>query len=242
MNLLLKSQLWLLLALSFGCSTKLRISAEHRGEVERLLVSKEPNRYLRLSFYVTPFFGDSTKRLLTVLPPEEVDWIAHPDGKTVSPGAVETILPVGTRVRITHVEFPTAWALAERLVYTPRTHPWVFLEIEGQPKDVPIVLVLRPDGRDAQEVLNDVDQFLSLENPKLQLIQWPEPIQTAVTQKVALTDMPALALEMSWGFPERKNVSYDNGARKEEWIYPGKRRMANLVDGRVVKFQVTEKN
>jgi len=48
------------------------IPTEERTRLERDLTGKDRERFLRLSYYVTPFFGDATKRLLTAVPPDEV--------------------------------------------------------------------------------------------------------------------------------------------------------------------------
>src|SRR4051794_27185727 len=111
-------------ALLSGCATYTALGSDDRASLERDLTGRQSERFLRLSYYVTPFFGDASKRLLTAVPPEQVRLLEQPNGSTVNPGPAERILPAGTRVRISRIEFPTPWAMTERVLYTPRTQPW----------------------------------------------------------------------------------------------------------------------
>jgi len=221
---------WLLLG---GCVSHTVLTLDERNALERELAAGAKDRYLRMSFYVTPFFGDATKRLLAAVPPEEIRMLEYPDGTPVNPGEVQKILPAGTPVRITKVEFPTAWVMAERVLYTPRIQPWIYLEASGEKGPTPLILVLRPGIKTQAEFLSDLERFLSERDP-LAAGNFPEPVRAAIREKKALMDMTAEALEMSWGYPEKKQVSYEGPSRREDWIYPGGARIAHLIDGRVV--------
>jgi hypothetical protein len=48
--------------------------------------------------------------------------------------------------------------------------------------------------------------------------------------------MPSDALEMAWGYPERKEISFEGDRRKEVWRWPGGKRVAVLLDGRVTEL------
>lgn len=235
-----RSHRWLsfpvLLVLLPACAAQVLIPAEERLNLERQLTGKDRDRFVRLSFYVTPFFGDSSKRLLTPVPPNEVRMLEEPGGATVSPGAIEAIVPAGKHARIAKVEFATAYAIAERVPYTPRTQPWVYLEVEGQPKDRPLILVLRQQLKSSAEFLAEVDRYLSQEDPAPVLAGFSEPVQQAIKEKSALMDMPADALEFAWGYPERKKVRFEEAQKVEEWHYADDRRVATLTDGRVSNF------
>src|SRR5262245_9872490 len=125
------SGLWLA-----GCATNQTIvPPEQRASLKRNLEGQD--RYLKLSFYATPFFGDATKRLLTPVPPEQVRLLEQPNGTPINPGAVEATFPAGTEVRIRALDFPTALAQTERVLVTPRTQPWLTVEVAGTPKGAP---------------------------------------------------------------------------------------------------------
>src|SRR5262245_7045834 len=69
--------------LALGCATYTRLPLEDRGSLERDLTGTHSEKYLRLSYYVTPFFGDASKKLLTPLPPEEVRLLRQPTGAPI---------------------------------------------------------------------------------------------------------------------------------------------------------------
>src|SRR5438105_99625 len=100
--------IWLLCA----CATANElVPPEQRAGLKRELEGEE--RYLKLSFYSTPFFGDAARKLLTPVPPAQVRLVESPDGSPLDPGEIERTFPAGTAVRIKHLEFPTARAQLE---------------------------------------------------------------------------------------------------------------------------------
>lgn len=229
----------LLVLLGTGCTSHTQIAPEDRASLEHTLSGPEADRYLRQSMYITPFFGDASKRLLTPYPPQEVLLINDTKGQTLNPGPIEATLPAGAKARIRQIEFPTAWVVTERILYSPRTLPWVYVDVEGAPKGPPLVFVLPSTLKTREEVLAEVDRTLTRQDPAAQLAAFPQPVQEAVRQKKSVQDMPAEALEMSWGPPEKIRRTLEGTLRNEEWIYPGGLRHAFLSDGRLVKVQET---
>ena len=219
-----------------ACASYTALAPADRELLERELTARDGTAYLRLSYYVTPFFGDASKKLLTPVLPEQVRLLESPSGDPISPGPVEKTLPAGRRVRVLKVEFPTSWAVTERMVYTPRTQPWVFLAAEGEKNELPFVMVLRPQLRTPDEVRQELARYLSSEDLRPQLERLTGPVLEAVQRKDVVADMPAEALEMAWGYPEVKKLSFEGQARRELWRWPGGTRSATLVDGRVTEF------
>jgi hypothetical protein len=140
-------------------------------------------------------------------------------------------------VRITKVEFPTSFAVAERVLYTPRTQPWVYLRPMDQTEELPLILVLKPQIRSNEEFVAELERYLSNTDPAPILARWSEVIREAVRSKTAVLNMPADALEMAWGYPERKQISFADSVKNEQWSYPGAHRIAYLTDGRVAKLE-----
>ena len=228
----------LLLTLLFtACTTtQVFIPVEDRPRLERQWVGED--RFLKVSCFSTPFFGDATKKLLTPVDPSQVRLLDNPDGTPIDPGAIETTFPAGTRVRIKKVEFPSALTMAERVLITPRTLVWIFLDLAGTSKTAPPqVLVLRPGIKDSTEFLTEVERYLTSENPAPRLAAFSDGVRAAVVAKKAIPDMPAEALEMAWGYPERKRITFDGERKEETWTWPGNKRVARLVDGRVTELR-----
>ena len=69
------------------------------------------------------------------------------------------------------------------------------------------------------------------------LSTWSDPIRDAVKTKMAVADMPGEALEMAWGYPERKKVTLEETGRTETWFYADGKKSAVLIDGRVNRLE-----
>jgi hypothetical protein len=220
-----------------GCATsQVFVPAEQAATLQRTLAGEE--RFLRIAFHVTPFFGDSTKKLLSPVAPDQVRLLTNPDGSAISPGPSERVLAPGTPVRILKVEFPTAYVMSERVLFTPRSLAWVYLDIAGTPKQSPpFILVLRPGLKDDNEVKTELDRALSRESPSALLESFTDAVRAAVLEKRALVDMPADALEMAWGYPERKKFELDGPTKVETWFYADGRKSAVLRDGKVSELK-----
>jgi len=167
-----------------GCASYTALAPADRELLERELTARDGTAYLRLSYHVTPFFGDASKKLLTPVLPEQVRLLEGPAGDSISPGPVEKTLPAGRRVRVLKIEFPTSWAVTERMVFTPRTQPWVFLAVEGEKNEVPFVLVLRPQLRTPDEVARS---WHATSPPRISAPSWSASPARSVRQSSART-------------------------------------------------------
>lgn len=218
-----------------ACATsQVMVPPEQRAALKRSLEGQD--RYLKLSFYATPFFGDSTRRLLTPVPPEQVRMLEQPDGTPILPGPIEAIFPAGTVVRLKALDFPTPIAQTERVLMTPRTQTWLTVDVAGTPKDAPpYVLVLRRLIKDDRELEAEVDRWVTRENPKDRLSGFTDAVQNAIAQKKVVVDMPAEALEMAWGYPDRRVLAVDGEKKKETWVWPGPKQVV-LLDGKVAEL------
>lgn len=232
------SLLVLPVALATACASQTKLSAEDRTALQHdLTTGPAAVRYLKASSYITPFFGDASKRLLTPYPPEEVRLLNDTAGKPINPGPVQALVPAGTAVRVLQVEFPTSWAMAERVLYSPRTQPWVYLQVEGAPAGAPVILVLPPMLDKKEDVLAELDRHLPPESPAPRMSKFPARFQEAIKQKRVLENMPEAALGMSWGAPESIRRTLDGQRVNQEWVYPGGMRRVFLTDGVVTRFE-----
>lgn len=219
-----------------GCATaQVAIPPTQVAELERSLNGDQ--RFLRVSMFLTPFYGDATKRLLTPVAPELVRLLDGPSGKPINPGQVERTYPAGTAVRIHKVEFPSAWVMTERVLYTPRSLVWLYLELPGMPRNSPpAVLVLRPGLGSDQELITELERHLTREDQTKRLESFSDPVREAIRTKSVAVEMPAEALEMAWGFPESKRIEMIDAQRKETWRWGDGARTATLVEGRLTAF------
>ncbi|AKQ66327.1 hypothetical protein A176_003239 [Myxococcus hansupus] len=228
----------LLAVLGAGCASQTRMPPEARNALNQSLSGPEAEQYLRISSNVTPLFGDGSKKLLTPYAPEDVQLLDDTDGKPINPGAVERVLPAGTKLRITRVEFPTSWVITERVLYSPRNWPWVYLTEAGAPPDAPpLILVMPPNLDRPEDFRTELEKYLSARDVKPTLDALPPAVLEAVREKRLVANMPADAVRMAWGPPETVRRSLEGATRQEEWIYPGGRRKVILADGRLARAE-----
>lgn len=216
-----------------GCATaQVAIETTEAADLARELNGQK--RFMRVSMHVTPFFGDSTRRLLTPLEPSLVRLLNDTSGKPIDPGEVEATFPAGTPVRIEKVDFPSGWAMAERVLYTPRTLVWVYTDVLGRGRNAPpTVLVLRPGLSTRDDFMVELEHHLTREDQTAALDAFTDAVREAIKKKQVVRDMPAAALEMSWGYPEAKRIELVDTQRRETWSWGDGARTAVLVDGRL---------
>lgn len=229
---------WWLVAVGLfaaGCASHTFVPDEDRIRLERSL----PGRtfYLRHSMYVGPFWGDQEKLFVTDGVPGEIPWVVNPAGVPIDPGEPTRIVPAGTRVRIAKVEFPTSLTVTRRNPFHPRYNPWVFLQIEGLPDKPTPILLLRRELANHEEVVAELERFLTPDDPAPLLRQLPEAVLRAVNEKRLIEGMPAEAVAMAWGWPERKRFHPSPEGRQEEWVWPFDRRKVRIVGGKLVSWE-----
>jgi hypothetical protein len=147
----------------------------------------------------------------------------------VAPPTAERILPPGTALKVREVEFATSWIIAKRVIMTPRYHPWVLLDAPGERRSY--VIVLSQTAASADEVRTELDRILSTDDPSSLYLSLPVEQRDAISRKELLDGMSPRAVEMAWGFPERRRI--DRPAATEEWIWPDGKRKAFFQEERL---------
>ncbi len=224
----MRRSLLLLVALA-ACLPRTPISETDRRKAAEGLSGQL--RFLRVAVYVGPFFGDRTKLLLSDVPGGGLPEPAG--GEPLRPDAGTEILLPGMPVRIRSLEFPTGMIIASRPVTTPRTHPWVFLEIPG--RDRPAVLVLSQAVSSSDDVRAEIDRVLATDDPGAAFRELPQAQREAIARKELSEGMGARALEMAWGYPEKKIIDRPSGS--EEWVWAGGRRRAFIQGERLARWE-----
>ncbi len=222
--------LLLLLALA-GCVPRITISEGDRRRAVAELAGQR--RFLRIASYVGIFYGDQTKLLLSDAPTGELDLLETTGGEPIRPPAAAEILPPATPVRIRSIEFPTGMIIASRMILTPRYHPWVFLELPGHER--PAVLVLSQTVSSYDDVRAETDRVLGTDDPSAAFQALPQAQREAIARKELSEGMGPGALEMAWGYPEKKIIDRPSGS--EEWIWAGGRRRAFLQGERLLRWE-----
>ncbi len=221
-----------LLALAvLACTPRVVIPDAERERVRSAFSGEQ--RWLRVACYAAPLWGDRSKVLLSDQPLDELDLVESAGGAPIAPPAAERIVPPGTMVRISDVEFPTGWVIAKRVVMSPRYHPWVLVEVPGDAR--PYVVVLSQTVASFDDVRDELDRILTKDDPAAALAALPDDQRAAVLKKTLVEGMSPRAVELSWGLPERKKI--DRPTSTEEWWWPGDKRHASFQDDRLVRWE-----
>jgi hypothetical protein len=205
-------------------------------EAERARASRElegERRFVKVALFAGPFFGDNTKLLVSDSPFSELDLLQTTGGQPITPPEAQRVILPGATVRIEKVEFPTGFLIAKRVVMTPRYHPWVYLRMEGEAR--PLVVVLPQTLADADAVRLELERVLGTVDPSPALQALPPPQRSAVARKVPLEGMAPQALEMAWGYPEKKVI--DRPSNSEEWSWAEGRRRATFSEGKLASWR-----
>jgi hypothetical protein len=222
----------LALASLASCTPRAVIPDAERDRVQRELSGQQA--WLRVAAYVYPLFGDRSRLLVTDLPADELELLETAGGERVVPPAAERVLAPGTAVHIQEVEFPTGWTIARRVVMTPRYHPWVLLDALPGDGRAPVI-VLSQTAVTFDDVRAELDRLLTSDDPSSLVAALPADQRAAVLRKELVEGMSPRAVEMAWGFPERKTI--DRPASSESWTWAGGKRKAFFQDERLVRWE-----
>jgi hypothetical protein len=226
----------LLLVLT-ACATT-QVPARDRMHVDLRYTNEV--RQLRASVLVTPFFRDASRRLLLQQPPEETELLVTGRGAPISPGPVQEVLPAGTRMRVLKVRFPTGWESFTRPLMTPRERTWVELTVEGRGIDVAYTIAMRPDLKSEDEVVAEMDKWLTIDDVAAEVAQLPEADRKAVETRTASAGIHQRALELAFGPPLVRRIQGEGASVTEEWVWRsdlGTQHVASVVDGVVRSYE-----
>jgi len=229
-----------LLLAAAGCAST-RVSSRDRMQVQ-LSVVGEP-RQLAMSLYVAPFFRDGSRRLLSAEPPEETELLVTPRNEPIDPGPVQEILPAGTPVRVTAVEFPTAWNSFWRPLMTPRDRVWLELAVAGRPLPPVFVVMLPPDPASGDDVTKAMERVLTAKDVSHEVGAMSEADKRAVATKKLEAGLTLRAIELALGPPNLRKIHGDGTSVAEEWTWTGNAgpRTAYLKDGVVERVELPAK-
>jgi hypothetical protein len=225
----------LVFLLAAGCASATLIPDTDRAQLEKKLTGE--SRYLKVSLYKGPFWQDEDKVLLSDVPPNDLNYLTDTKGEVIRAGGATGVVEAGRRAKIIKVEFPTAVTVAGRMIYTPRFNPWVYLQVDGEDPKKPQLMVFRDNIKTQEEFQAQLARLLTEDDVAPKLAAYPEGIRQAILTKQIVRDMDPAAVEMAWGYPQKKSIEIKGQERSEVWTYSAGVRTVTLQDGKVLRSQ-----
>ncbi len=164
--------------------------------------------WLKQSLYAGPFYDDNRFQLLHPRQFEELTYLKTIDGDYILPPPSNEIIPVGTRIEIQKIEWPTGIAIFKRPILTPRHWPWVYTRLARARgpvtlnRDQTYILILPDTVRDEKSFAEWKDSLFSKEDNNEWLMAYDEKIRTAIFEKTPLIGMDDQALFAAMGQPD----------------------------------------
>jgi hypothetical protein len=200
-----------------------------RGAVSRDARSEGP-RWLQVSTLRFQLADGTDAPALAPLPPAEWEVGGHPPpAGELLPG----IVPAGTAARITRVDFSVG-PFGQKTSHRD-THVWVALGGGGEG-------VLVVDGALGSEnaFWDEVERYLTALSPASAQEGWSEAVRVAVKEKRTVSEMPADAVVAAWGYPRTRRARFTADGRRETWTWPGGKRSAEFLDGRLAESRAPD--
>ncbi len=161
----------------------------------------------------------------------------HPDDGAGAGQHAGRIVPANTPVRIARLEFPTPDALVRRPLGPWRGLAWLHLSVKGEPADRDYIVPLPAELGTYDRLVGEVDRHFASEPLDVALDAYSDEVRDAIARKRLLGGMDQPAVEMSWGYPVRRSITFKEGVREEQWIYASGRRKVWFSGGKVVRFE-----
>jgi hypothetical protein len=200
-----------------GCVSHTSLSVQDQERIQTKYVTK--TYFLKQSFFVGPFFAYADRMFISERAFDEKVLIQSPGGDPIVPCEPVGVVPMGTRVTVREIEFPTGSALAARKLKSPRHFTWVTVDLEGKNLEKPYVLVLTREFKTRKEFVKSLGGFLVEADPRPEFAALSPEVLRAIDRKSLVKGMDSKALLRSRGHPNRITRKFVDGTKMEKWLY-----------------------
>lgn len=225
-----------------SCVHQMEISRQAVREVDEL--AKGKSFWLKQSLFAGTFYDDDRYFLLNPRPFDEIDYVKMPDGATVLPPAATHIIPVGTKVTVSAVEWPDWQNYLNRPIFTPRHLIWVKMKVakeRGQVSlmhDKTFIMLVPFEGGHTELFAGWFKGIFSDKDTNPWLLRHKPEITKAILEKKAVAGMSKEALIASMGDPNTWSREFsDEAAKTIKEIANYEKQVVVIENGVVSKIQ-----
>ena len=226
-----------------ACPSYTRLNHGNRETLKDERVSRI--YYLTHSMYVGDFYDDDRVQLMHERRFDHIQALQNLEGKIVFPPRAKDILPIGTKVLVSALKFPTQENVIRRPLYTPRYSTWVELKIITPTglidRDrIKAHYILIPSFVKNKEAFDAwFDKTLSDTDPSEWLKNVDSHIRRAVLEKRVVKDMDHRSLVAAFGSPDKRDVFNEKVEGNQvvlEIMQWGDDQTVWMTDGKVTKI------
>ena len=192
---------------AIGCKGHTQLTAEEQTNVQKNLEGQA--LWLHQSVYAGQFYDDDRYQLIHPRRFENLTYLKNAEGDIISPPPARSVIPVGTRVRVEKIEFPTQQNILKRPIFTPRFAPWVYLRVAKSRGDTlmereQIHILLPPGGLTSQKAFEMwFVSVINSEDPNPWLNKLGGAFREGVFNKRPVMRMDERTLTAALGMPDR---------------------------------------
>lgn len=192
--------------------------------------------FLRQSLYYGPFYDDAKRILVDAHAFSELKLMTAPDGDIIVPPPPEGIVPAGTEVEASDLEFPTSAVIVRRPLFTPRYNIWLKLKVVGDPSEREHVLVLPSAIRSPESIRASLEALLSAKEITSWLAARSPSARLAIEEKRVEKGMTYEETLAAMGLPDDLHRRFEGTDRVEALRYGQKQ--VTLHNGTVTRIEV----
>ena len=210
------STLFLFLLLP-ACVNHVKIPDSAQKHIDNDVVQK--TLWLKQSLYAGQFYDDDRYQLLFPRPFEELKYVKTVDGDYILPPAAKEIIPAGSKVVITKIEWPSRGVIFNRPILSPRNWPWIYLRVARDRgpvttlRDSTYIMILPENITDEKSFNQWKKSYLDKEDPNEWLLSYEKNILFGILHKKPVLGMDYQALMATLGQPnhlKKELITLDN--------------------------------
>ena len=199
--------------------------------------------WLQQSLYAGEFYDDDRYQLVHPRRFDALTYLKNAEGEIILPPPAQSIIPMGTRVRVEKIDFATQKNILKRPIFTPRYATWVFLRVAKARGDTllereKVHILLPPGGIHNQKAFELwLTTVINTEDPNPWLNKQGSAFREGIFQKRPVVGMDQRGLTAAMGMPDRllQKPAQNKGGKSTDVAVYGAVSIV-LENGRVIRI------
>lgn len=226
-----------------GCINHIKIPDSAQKHINKEVL--QTTLWLKQSLYSGQFYDDNRYQLLYPRPFEELKYVKTVDGDFILPPAAKEIIPAGSKVIISKIEWPSAGVIFNRPILSPRNWPWVYLRVARDRgpvttlRDQTYIMILPENITDEASFNHWKNTYFAKQDPNEWLLSYDKKILSGILHKKPIMGMDYQALTATLGQPNhlKKELITEDGQKITKEIATYEAVVIILENGLITKIE-----